>query len=95
MCAARCSTASRSATASSSISIRAKGVGWSDIVAAARDVRDRLAGIELESFVKLSGGKGLHVVVPIDGADWDTVKTFAQTVAQAMAPTIRSATSPR
>jgi bifunctional non-homologous end joining protein LigD len=62
-----------------------EGVGWSDIVAAARDVRDRLAGIDLVSFVKLSGGKGLHVVVPIDGADWDTVKTFAQTVATTMA----------
>ena len=62
-----------------------EGVGWPDIIAAARDVRERLAGIKLESFVKLSGGKGLHVVVPIDGADWETVKTFAQTVAQAMA----------
>ena len=62
-----------------------EGVGWSDIVAAARDVRERLAGIELDSFVKLSGGKGLHVVVPIEGADWDTVKTFAQTVATTMA----------
>ncbi len=62
-----------------------EGVGWPDIIAAARDVRERLAGIKLESFVKLSGGKGLHVVLPIDGADWETVKTFAQTVAQAMA----------
>ncbi len=62
-----------------------EGVGWSDIVAAARDVRERLAGIDLDSFVKLSGGKGLHVVVPIEGADWDTVKTFAQTVATTMA----------
>ncbi|MGE0039457.1 MAG: DNA ligase D [Xanthobacteraceae bacterium] len=62
-----------------------EGVNWSEIVAAARDVRDRLAGIELESFVKLSGGKGLHVVVPIKGTDWDTVKTFAQTVAATMA----------
>ncbi len=62
-----------------------EGVAWPEIVAAARDVRERLAGIELESFVKLSGGKGLHVVVPVEGADWDTVKTFAQTVATTMA----------
>ncbi len=62
-----------------------EGVGWPEIIAAARDVRERLAGIKLESFVKLSGGKGLHVVLPIDGADWETAKTFAQTVAQAMA----------
>jgi len=62
-----------------------EGVGWSDIVAAARDVHDRLAAIELESFVKLSGGKGLHVVLPIEGTDWDTAKTFAQAFAFAMA----------
>ena len=62
-----------------------EGVTWSGMVAAARDVRERLASIKLTSFVKLSGGKGLHVVLPIDGADWETVKIFAQTVAQAMA----------
>ena len=47
-------------------------------------MRERLAAIELESFVKLTGGKGLHVVLPIDGADWDTAKNFAQAVALAM-----------
>ncbi|MBV8420650.1 MAG: DNA ligase D, partial [Hyphomicrobiales bacterium] len=60
------------------------GVAWADVVAAARDVRERLAAIDLQSFVKLSGGKGLHVVLPIDGADWDTAKNFAQAVALAM-----------
>src|SRR3984893_5968965 len=60
------------------------GVAWVDVVAAARDVRERLAAIDLQSFVKLSGGKGLHVVLPIDGADWDTTKNFAQAVALAM-----------
>jgi bifunctional non-homologous end joining protein LigD len=59
-------------------------VGWADVVAAARDVRERLAALDLETFVKLTGGKGLHVVLPIDGADWDTTKTFAQAVAFAM-----------
>ncbi len=62
-----------------------EGVGWSDIVAAARDVHDRLEKIGLESFVKLSGGKGLHVVVPIAGTDWDATKTFVQAFAYAMA----------
>ena len=52
---------------------------------AARDVRERLAAIDLESFVKLSGGKGVHVVLPVDGTDWETVKTFVQAFAQAMA----------
>jgi bifunctional non-homologous end joining protein LigD len=60
------------------------GVGWAQVVAAARDVRERLAAIGLESFVKLTGGKGLHVVLAIDGADWDTTKNFAQAVALAM-----------
>jgi bifunctional non-homologous end joining protein LigD len=60
------------------------GVAWTEVVAAARDVRERLAALDLESFVKLSGGKGLHVVLPIEGADWDTTKTFAQAVAFAM-----------
>jgi bifunctional non-homologous end joining protein LigD len=59
-------------------------VEWPAVVAAARDVRQRLAAIDLDSFVKLSGGKGLHVVLPIDGADWDSAKTFAQAVALAM-----------
>ncbi|HEY7247080.1 MAG TPA: DNA ligase D [Xanthobacteraceae bacterium] len=59
-------------------------VAWRDVVAAARDVRARLAAIELVSFVKLSGGKGLHVVLPTAGADWETTKAFAQAVALAM-----------
>jgi bifunctional non-homologous end joining protein LigD len=62
-----------------------EGVGWSDIVAAARTVRERLAAIDLESFVKLSGGKGLHVVTPIAPVDWETTKTFVQAFVQAMA----------
>jgi bifunctional non-homologous end joining protein LigD len=61
-----------------------EGIGWADIVGAARDVRERLAAIDLQSFVKLSGGKGLHVVLPISGADWETTKSFAQAVALAM-----------
>jgi bifunctional non-homologous end joining protein LigD len=62
-----------------------EGVGWPDIVAAAQDVHDRLAALDLETFVKLSGGKGLHVVLPTGGQDWDTTKTFVQAFAQAMA----------
>jgi bifunctional non-homologous end joining protein LigD len=62
-----------------------EGVGWVDIVAAAREVRERLEAIDLQSFVKLSGGKGLHVVVPVAPVDWETTKTFVQVFAQAMA----------
>ena len=60
------------------------GVAWAQVVAAARDVRERLAGIDLVSFVKLTGGKGLHVVLPIAGIDWKSAKDFAEAVAAAM-----------
>ena len=60
-------------------------VPWSAVIDAARDMRADLQGIGLESFVKTSGGKGLHVVVPIEPhADWDTAKTFTQGVAERM-----------
>jgi bifunctional non-homologous end joining protein LigD len=61
------------------------GVGWPDIVKAARDVRERLAAIDLESFVKLSGGKGVHVVLPVAPVEWERVKIFVQAFAGAMA----------
>jgi bifunctional non-homologous end joining protein LigD len=61
------------------------GVAWPQIVAAAREVRARLKAEKLESFVKLSGGKGIHVAVPIADADWDTTKLFAQRIAARMA----------
>ena len=61
------------------------GVAWKDIVAGAKEIRDRLAGLKLKSFAKLSGGKGIHVVVPIEDADWDTAKMFTATIAAAMA----------
>src|SRR6185312_12221548 len=61
------------------------GTGWSDVVAAARDVRARLVQIKLKTVLKTSGGKGLHVVLPIAPAPWDAAKAFAQTVARAMA----------
>ncbi|MBS0248525.1 MAG: DNA ligase D [Proteobacteria bacterium] len=61
------------------------GTGWKDVVAAARDVRDRLADLKLKSFLKTSGGKGLHVVLPIAPTPWETAKEFAQALAGAMA----------
>jgi bifunctional non-homologous end joining protein LigD len=61
------------------------GVSWKEIVAAARDVRERLDALKLQSFTKLSGGKGIHVVLPIAGADWDAAKNFSQRIALGMA----------
>jgi bifunctional non-homologous end joining protein LigD len=61
-------------------------VPWTAVIEAALDVRGRLAAVGLQSFAKTSGGKGLHIVVPIQpGAGWDEVKEFAQAVARAMA----------
>jgi bifunctional non-homologous end joining protein LigD len=62
-----------------------EGVGWPQIVAAARETRERLKAEKLESFVKLSGGKGVHVVVPIADVDWDTAKLFSERIATRMA----------
>jgi bifunctional non-homologous end joining protein LigD len=61
------------------------GVAWQAIVAAAKEIRERLGDLKLKSFAKLSGGKGIHVVLPIDGADWDTTKVFTAKIAAAMA----------
>ncbi len=62
----------------------APDVSWTEVIAAAREVRDRLAAVRLKSFVKTSGGKGLHIVAPIDGADWATTKEFTRRIALAM-----------
>jgi bifunctional non-homologous end joining protein LigD len=61
-----------------------EGVAWKEIVAAAQETRDRLKAQKLKSFVKLSGGKGIHVVVPVTGADWDMTKRFTARIAAAM-----------
>jgi bifunctional non-homologous end joining protein LigD len=60
------------------------GVAWADVIAATRELRTRLAKMKLESFVKTTGGKGFHVVVPVAGTDWDTAKDFAHQLALAM-----------
>ncbi|MEO6263800.1 MAG: non-homologous end-joining DNA ligase, partial [Luteimonas sp.] len=62
-----------------------EGVDWKAIVAAAREVRAKLDEIGLESFVRLSGGKGLHVVLPIKpGPSWTQAKSFCEAFADAM-----------
>lgn len=62
------------------------GVGWERVVAAARLLRALLARLDLESFVKTTGGVGLHVVVPlVPRAGWDGCLAFARAVAHAMA----------
>ncbi len=63
-----------------------EGVGWAALVRAAIDVRERLSRRSLRSFLRTSGGKGLHVVVPLRPAcDWAQVKPFAREVASGLA----------
>jgi bifunctional non-homologous end joining protein LigD len=65
-------------------------VAFSSIVKAAREIRDRLERLGLVSFCKTTGGKGLHVVVPLsvgkkDNFSWAEAKAFAREVCMRMA----------
>ncbi|MCL4765132.1 MAG: non-homologous end-joining DNA ligase [Hyphomicrobiaceae bacterium] len=63
-----------------------EGLAFRDVVAAAHELRAVLAGLDLVAFVRSTGGKGLHVVVPIERRyDWSAVKAFAKGTAQSMA----------
>jgi bifunctional non-homologous end joining protein LigD len=56
--------------------------GLLDCARLALELRDALQGVGLQSLAKVSGGKGLHVVVPLDGtADFDVTRSFAKAVA--------------
>ena len=58
---------------------------WKDVVRGAVWVRERLDGLGLKSFVKTTGGHGIHVVVPTRrGPGWDDVKDFSAAVAAAL-----------
>lgn len=62
-----------------------EALGWDVLAAAAAEVRKRLKAIGLESFLKTTGGKGLHVVVPIAAKlDWPAAKEFAHGFVNAM-----------
>ena len=62
-----------------------EGLDFGDVKRAARDIRDRLADLGLVSFAMLSGGKGVHVIVPLSpGHSWEMHKDFARRFAEAL-----------
>lgn len=57
-------------------------VPWSRVVKSAHAIRELLSELELTSFAKTTGGKGLHVVVPIQRRrSWEDVKAFSEAIA--------------
>jgi bifunctional non-homologous end joining protein LigD len=64
----------------------APDVPWKRVIASARKVDQTLRDLRLPTFLKTSGGKGLHLTVPIEpNIDWDTAKSFCSEIAKALA----------
>ncbi|HZO41694.1 MAG TPA: DNA ligase D [Methylomirabilota bacterium] len=62
------------------------GVAWSGVIDCARLIRDQLRALGLASFVKTTGGRGLHVVMPLSpGPSWEDAAEFARGLAESMA----------
>ncbi|MFL5139364.1 MAG: non-homologous end-joining DNA ligase [Microvirga sp.] len=63
-----------------------EGLGFADVAEAAHEVRAYLGDLGLASFAKTTGGKGVHVVVPVDRRyGYPQVKAFAKKVAESLA----------
>ena len=62
------------------------GAPWQNIIDGVAEVRSRMAELGLQSFLKTTGGKGLHVVVPIERKfGWPAIKAFTRAIAESMA----------
>jgi len=58
---------------------------WAQVIRAARTVRDALSALDLESYVKTTGGRGLHVVVPLrPQATWNACLAFSRALSEAL-----------
>ena len=61
------------------------GISWNTLKAAAEQLRARLRDLDLGAFVKTTGGKGLHIVVPIaPEQSWQYVKDFSRSIAESL-----------
>ena len=61
------------------------GSPWAAVIAAAGEVRDRMKEFGMQSFLKTTGGKGLHVVIPIERQfGWPAIKAFTRAIAESM-----------
>ena len=70
----------------------APDIGFGVVKVAAQDLRQRLQKKGLESVLKCTGGKGLHVTVPLSGKDkWPAVKSFSAAVAAEMVAAVPEA----
>lgn len=59
---------------------------WENVIDGAAEIRERMRELGLESFLKTTGGKGLHVVVPIERKfEWPAIKGFTRAIAESMA----------
>lgn len=60
-----------------------EGVSWNEVKKAVLDMRHMLDTLKLKSFIKTTGGKGLHIVIPFaKGPDWPKVKSFSHALCQ-------------
>jgi len=60
-------------------------VTWKQLIEAARMLNKMLESLKLPTFLKTSGGKGLHLTIPIEpNVDWDSAKSFCETIAKSL-----------
>ena len=63
-----------------------EGLGFAEVKLAAKNLKKRLEDLDLESFPMATGGKGIHVIVPLTpGHSWEDHRNFAEAVARVMA----------
>lgn len=63
-----------------------EGVNWAQVKQAAMELRQLLQDLGLESFLRVTGGKGLHLVVPVTRRrDWEETRMFCKAVAEHLA----------